>query len=202
MIKRVSFDLDGTIIDSQLSVRNAMFGALSEIEERIECLPTNGESLDNLLDKIGITNQIEKNQVKEKFKKLYDTKYCLNTNLYPGILGLLQQLRRDGFMLNLITNKRQRPTKKIIEHFALQSLFENICCIDTLGNCNTKKRIMDEYFHENSTNIYVGDLYQDYLAANSSGYKFFHVDWGYGDRSNEYKTCEDVDDLYMAISLA
>ena len=176
MIKRVSFDLDGTIIDSQLSVQNAMFGALLEIGERIECVPPNGESLDNLLNKLGLTKQIEKNQVKEKFKKLYDTKYCLNTSLYPGILDLLQQLRRDGFILNLITNKRQKPTKKIIDHFRLQSLFENVCCIDTLSHCDTKKRIMGEYFHENSTNIYVGDLYQDYLAANSSGYKFYHVD--------------------------
>ena len=202
MSKRVSFDLDGTIIDSQLSVQNAMFEALAQIDKSIDFVPSNGESLDKLLTKIGLTEQKQYNLVKEKFINLYDSKYCLDTSVYPGIFDLLQRLRQDGFVLNLITNKRQQPTKKIIEYFALQSLFENICCIDTLIDCDTKKKMLDKYLCENSMNIYIGDLYQDYLAAKTSGYKFYHVDWGYGSQSDEYETYDYVGNLYNAIKLA
>ena len=68
MSKRLSFDLDGTIIDSQLSVQNAMFEALAQIDKPIEFVPSNGESLDKLLSKIGLKEQKQYNLVKEKFK--------------------------------------------------------------------------------------------------------------------------------------
>lgn len=202
MSKRVSFDLDGTILDSQLSVQNAMLESLTEIDINIKYVPSNGETLDHLISKLGFVDKVRFNQVKDRFKDLYDLKYCLNANIYPGILTLLKKLHLDGYMLNLITNKRERPTKKIIQHFRIQSYFENICCIDTLNNRRNKQKMLDEYFDNDHKNIYIGDLYEDYLAANSTGYIFYHVSWGYGKESNEYQTYKNVTELYDAIKNA
>ena len=90
--------------------------------------------------KLGIVGNALHKQIKERFKYLYDAKYCLNAIIYPGMVNFLRQLNNDGIILNLITNKRGRPTEKIIQHFELNAYFQNICCVDTFPTRDTKAK--------------------------------------------------------------
>lgn len=197
---RVNFDLDGTIIDSQQSVQSAMLEALHNCGRNIKNVSANGETLDKIISNLGIYDLDIQNQIKDNFKKIYDQKYCLSAVIFPGMIDLLNKLSIDGVVLNLITNKRTLPTQKIIRYFKLNSYFDNICSIDSFFECDSKAKMLEKYFNEDDENIYIGDLYQDYEAANSSGYSFYHVDWGYGTRSSNYQTFLNPDDLYKVLT--
>jgi phosphoglycolate phosphatase len=201
MSVHVSFDLDGTILHSWPSVQSAMTEALEGYGKSLEFVTANGETLDKMIMNLGIVDNALRKQIKERFKYLYDTKYCLNAIIYPGMVNFLKQLNNDGIILNLITNKRGRPTEKIIQHFELNAYFQNICCVDTFPTLDTKAKLLEHFFFPSGQNIYIGDLYEDYIAATLSGYLFYHVNWGYGSRSSEYQTFLDVGELYDSLKI-
>ena len=118
----IIFDLDGTLIDSSISVLNSFRYVLSS-NSIIENVPLNssviGPPLKNAFIMLlgnSYSNTLIETLISD-FKKIYDEKEFKNTIPYYDIEYLLKQLKNARIKLFIATNKRLIPTKKIIDYF-------------------------------------------------------------------------------------
>lgn len=188
--KSVIFDLDGTLIDSQESILNALKIALNKAGLKA-VMPISrelvGPPLMDMLSKItAINDKLILNLAASEFKQYYDNEGYKQSTAYPGIHYLLKSLHSQNFALYVATNKRLIPTKKIIEHLSWRNLFSAIYGIDFNINqpFNSKAEmisaLIDERLIDKKTAIYVGDRVEDYEAATLNGLPCILVNWGYG----------------------
>lgn len=185
----VLFDLDGTLIDSQASILTSIKVALEEsgINSTVP-LTKNliGPPLLKTLAAIcGTSNTFDLSKVAEKFKEAYDTAGYKNSVPYKGIDDLLAWLHTDGYRICLVTNKRQIPTEKILDHFDWRRYFSYVYTIDSAGEPFRNKTeaiatLLEESGIEPAQAVYVGDRQEDYEAATNNNMKCLLVQWGYG----------------------
>jgi phosphoglycolate phosphatase len=202
--KSVIFDLDGTLIDSQESILNALRITLNKCGLRA-AVPISSELvgpplMDTLSRITAIKDAFILNMVSNEFKRYYDNEGYKQSTAYPGITYLLKSLHSQDFALYVATNKRLIPTQKIIDQLSWRDLFSEIYCIDLHVNNPFKNKaemisaLLDERLIDKKSVIYVGDRVEDYEAAKLNGLPCILVNWGYGEirsKSNEEHYCVD-----------
>ena len=123
-IKAIIFDLDGTLIDSLADIAAAMNTSLAEMgypaHEVEDYKGFVGSGLNELAKRV----LPEKNQTPKKIAELaaifwdhYDVDWYLHTNIYPGVLYLIQLAIARKLKLAILSNKAHYFTKKMIRHF-------------------------------------------------------------------------------------
>jgi len=123
-IKAIIFDLDGTLIDSIVDIAGAMNAALKELgypEHPVEAYKSFiGDGQMELARKVlpedkRTTENIE--TLAKKFWDNYDIQWYLHTNIFPGVLYLIQLAVARKIKLAILSNKPHYFTKKMIRHF-------------------------------------------------------------------------------------
>lgn len=195
--KSVIFDLDGTLIDSQKSILEAIAATLSELGLEAKIPLTQdliGPPLIVTISKIiGINDRLIIDEVVTKFKLYYDTKNCSYAVVYPGIQKLLYDLYQEGYGLYIATNKRLIPTIKIVDHLAWRALFIDIYCIDLnlTKPFKNKSEMISVLLKNESVNhksaIYIGDRLEDFEAAKDNNLPCILVNWGYESKGLKLK---------------
>lgn len=191
--RSIIFDLDGTLIDSQESILNAIRAALNELGVEAK-IPVTKELIgppliDTLLKITEVKDESILNTVANKFKLHYDSAGYRNSVAYPGIHHLLEKLHNQGYVLYVATNKRLIPTKKIVDYLSWGSLFSAVYSIDLNADKPFKNKgemisalLRNELIDPNSA-IYIGDRDEDYEASKENCLPCILVDWGYGAKS-------------------
>lgn len=190
-IESVIFDLDGTLIDSAESI---IFGLKIAIEKSRmrQMAPLNinliGPPLKEVFKKLV---HIETDYSLEKlifdFKKYYDTIGYKQAKPYLGIENLLSKLKNLNIKIYLATNKRIKPTLKIVEHLDWKNKFNEIYAIDKFTNnifSNKSmmiKNLIEKESIESKNTIYVGDTEEDIEFALENNLRAIFVRWGYGE---------------------
>lgn len=194
MKNHISFDLDGTIIDSKHSVMLSMQASLRNLGIDDSHVVSVGPSLDDIISSLGRNSLSERREIKKTFVSEYDENFCLDAKLYPNIIKTLQNLKNSNSYLTLVTNKRTVPTLKILKKFGIDVFFSKIMCIDTNKKFRTKSQILETIAFPETQNFYIGDLEEDYSAAKNAGYSFLHASWGYGNLSDviSLKSASDI----------
>ena len=131
-----------------------------------------------------------------RFIKLYDYHGYKGSKPYEGASNLLNQLYSNGLSLYIVTNKREVPTIKIIEHLGWKKYFKKISSIDTYKDIVQEKSVV---LHETIKtceidiyrSCYVGDTHEDYVAAQKNNLYFIFAKWGYGVTkvNSQYHSC-------------
>ena len=189
-IKSIVFDLDGTLIDSAGSILGALAKVLKnqEIESQVPLDPCLiGPPLQKiLLDLTGFELADERLSILiEHFKTTYDESYCLRAKPYPGINDVLHQIT-VGHRLMIATNKRKRPTQKILEHFSWSQYFDEVFCLDHEDppfKCKVEilEALIQKMGIERDLILYIGDREEDLDAAKTCRVAFALACWGYPD---------------------
>lgn len=188
-ISSVIFDLDGTLIDSQKSILKSIELSLNKVGiNSVIPLSENliGPPLNETLILICGTNDLEIiSAVSKNFKEIYDAHGYKESICYPGVEELLDKLIDQGYSISLATNKRKIPTKKILDKFNWESYFSYIYTIDSGPNIYESKTqmlcsMLKETGIQHQQALYVGDRYEDYVAATANKLKCALVNWGYG----------------------
>ena len=210
--KHILFDLDGTIVKSDLGITKGVQKSLEHfgINEKLEDLkkfvgPPMVESYTNFY---GFSlKQYE--EALDVFHDYYRTVGIFECELYDGIEEMLDSLSKE-YKLYVATSKPEREARRVIEHFGLDKYFKFVGGSD--GDFNTKratKTAVIEYVLETNKimdktyAIMVGDKSHDIVGAGNAGLKSIGVLYGYGELDEfaeaNYiiKSVEDLREMFI-----
>lgn len=195
------FDLDGTLLDTLRDLASSVNHALAH-----HSLPTH--TIDEVRMMVG--NGVEKlirravpegspeetiQKVLATFKQHYLEHSEDTTSPYPGIIPMLTQLKAQGYLCAVVSNKFDDATKRLCEKY-----FPNL--IDIAVGENEAKgirkkpspdmvlKVMDALHVSPASCIYIGDSDVDILTARNSSIPCISVLWGF--RSKAFLLSHDA----------
>lgn len=181
------FDFDGTLVDSEKHVRETFIKITKEIAPgRIDFAAKVliGPPLEETAKEILGNSQIKylKNFT-ENFIKIHDDEILKNTIPYNNSQQILEKLFKMGHKIAIATNKRKKPTNKIINHFGWNKFFLSIECSDSEIKARNKSEMIKDLFIKDidfKKAFFVGDTLGDAKAATSNNLRFIKANYGYG----------------------
>jgi phosphoglycolate phosphatase len=190
--KTIIFDLDGTLLDSLQDIAISVNEVLT-----ILGFPTHdfeafkqfiGDGARNLLLRALPKNISETKLEKalELFTEIYSKTIHENTKPYEGIYHMLDRLKKEGFSLNLLSNKPQQFTLKYYDIFFKQYEFDYVYGqseeFPKKPDPKTALHIASSLGIEPSEIYFVGDTSTDMQTASNAKMKSIGVLWGIRDK--------------------
>lgn len=188
MKKGVLFDLDGTLWDSSREVAESWVQALEDCPditkkptmEKIQSVM--GRVMDEIADIF--FDEVEPKRRKEVLA------YCMEQeNIYirehggrllPGLVETLEELRRRGYHLFIVSNCQVGYIEAFLDHHGLGAYFDDF---ESFGGTGRPKgdniRLVADRNRLDAA-VYVGDTQGDYEASQVAGLPFIHTRTGYG----------------------
>ena len=187
----IIFDLDGTLSDSGEGITKSVQYALEKFDIK-------EDNLDNLKHFVGPP-------LKEEFMKSYNLteeqgmeavkayreRYIpigiYETNLYQGIIELLDKLRENGKMIAMATSKPQPLAEEVLKYLKIDSYFDFVMGADLIGGKQSKEDVLNALMNvlpvkDRAKMLMIGDTCFDVLGAKDVGISCVGVSYGYGDR--------------------
>lgn len=186
----ILFDLDGTLTDSAEGViRSAQY-----MQEKMS-IPKWADAdlkfivgpplMGTFLNDFGMSQQ-EAEQALVYFRERYSTVGLFENKLYPGIVEMLEELKKKGKRMGVATSKKEESALRILAHFGIDQYFEKIGGDDREVGRDTKAKVIEyvlESMHaEKAAVIMVGDRKFDVAGAHALDIPCIAVEYGYGDR--------------------
>lgn len=201
--KIIIFDLDGTILNTIGGIYNALSKSFIKYGYKMPkdytLLKKNlGHGPRHLVKAYLPSNVSDKvlNEILNDYTKIYNKEYLYDTNPYPGILELLKELKDDGNILGVVSNKQEVIVKRIIE-----KLFPNIFTyiIGAVRGIKLKPEIdmfnpIIKDYPKRSDIIFIGDSDVDFYTSKNLGVSFIGCSYGFRGR----KILSDIGVLYIA----
>lgn len=190
MEKVCFFDVDGTLFDTRVDLASTVNATRVELgldPWPVEAVVKNvGQGARYLLAHSIPETDRPFDELWPIFKGHYAEHCCETLKPYPGVLEVLPELKRRGWLLGVNTNKPNFAVKKILEKFGLTDLFGEAivaggdgialkpdpaslrACAEKLGHVLTPADWM------------VGDSWTDLKCAESAGIKSAFCSFGFG----------------------
>lgn len=189
MKTHVLFDFDGTLVDSASAILSCFERVL-----RVHGLQPRravdagliGPPLRQTLESLsGSNDSALLDALCADFRDIYDTQACLETPAYDDITAVLGQMGDMGLTLAIATNKRQAPTRAIIEALGWRHLFVEVLASDSNPDRYADKAgmigaLLEDLQVAPEAALYIGDTVADGVAAAANAVEFWPVAWGYG----------------------
>ncbi len=190
--RAVVFDLDGTLLDTLTDLANSVNAVLGNhgmpqyTEEQIRSFVGNGIRM--LLKRTvpdGEENP-EFSSVFEEFKIYYGVHCMDETEPYPGIIALLEQLKKQGYRTAIVSNKADFAVKKLSRVY-FGELID--VAIGEREGCRRKPapdsvlQALEELGIPKEDAVYVGDSDVDLETAKNAGTDCIAVTWGFRSRA-------------------
>ncbi len=191
--KNILFDLDGTLIDSAPGIEESFYKAYLKVYKK-ECpqIITRfiGPPIDQVLTAInGETNLGIIKLFVDEFKHNYDVEGFKKSMLYNDVVLVLEILLANKLNVFIVTNKREKPTKLILEYLSIYKYFTNVYCPDILEiKFKNKTELVSHILINNSLllneTLLIGDTFHDGIAAEQNNFDFALAEYGYGHYEN------------------
>ena len=209
-MKTLIFDLDGTILDTLVDLKNAVNHALNYFKlsekdlEYVRKAIGNGTTvLIKRCTPSSLTDE-ERQKVFDVFKAYYLSHYDDFTKPYPGIKEMLTKLK-GKVTLAVVSNKDNDLTNKIINK-EYPGLFDIIQGSYLDHPKKPDPYLINKIIKENNIDkdncIYIGDTNVDKESATNVGLPYLLVNYGYRTKEELEKMCPNdttissVDELY------
>lgn len=187
------FDCDGTLVDSQHSIIDAMFEACDRHDyarptalavTRVVGLPL----VDAVVRLVPELDPVGAEEMCETYKAAF---FQMRQNgsvrepLFPGVLNTLDELESHGWLLGIATGKAYRGLKATLGHHGILDRFVTHQTADRAHgkpHPDMMLKAMAETGVEAQNTIMIGDTTFDVEMAVSAGTRAIGVAWGYHER--------------------
>ncbi len=192
-IRLISFDLDGTLVDSVPDLAVAVDASLAECglpaagEARVRDWVGNGSW--KLVERaLTFARQAPPDEAllaraHEAFLDHYGRDPGSRTRLYPGVREALDALRSDDRILTLVTNKPFAFIRPILAQFGLEAHFALCLGGDSLPQKKPDPapllHVAAHFGLPPSACLMVGDSRHDVAAGRAAGFRTLAVPYGY-----------------------
>lgn len=190
----IVFDLDGTLLNTLEDLMDSVNYALGicGIPERSyeEIRRSVGNGIERLLELV-VPNGSENPQFERAFTlfKEYYGKHCNDkTNLYPGIRELLDTLKREGFLMAIVSNKYYEGVQNLKQQYFkdyLQVAIGEREGIRKKPAPDTVLAALNELKVPKEKAVYIGDSEVDIATAANTGMDCITVGWGFRTREEQ-----------------
>jgi len=189
-MKGIIFDLDGTLIDSAPDIHAAVNALMRAMGYQPLSFPVVrsfiGNGIPKLIERVMVERDLavtvaRHHSLTARFQALYAEKPAVKTQFYPGVPKMLTQLRQEGYLLGICTNKAHDLTMKVLDSMGITDQFAAIIGGDSLP---VKKPDPAPFFackQELGANrlVYVGDSEVDAATARAARVPFALFTEGY-----------------------
>lgn len=192
-LRLVIFDVDGTLVDSQVMIYDAFAFAYERVglpvPDRAKALSYVGMSLDKIFpelspDQDASTHAALTQGYRDAYFHIRQTRGSNATSpFFPGARTVLNQLRaQDWTLLGVATGKSTRGLDKLIEGHGLEGYFVSRQTADdhpSKPSPSMIQAILSETGVAADQAVMIGDTTFDMDMARSAGIKTIGVSWGY-----------------------
>jgi phosphoglycolate phosphatase len=208
-IRSLIFDLDGTLIDSCPGIQSSLavaFRAAGRVMPETDVRTVIGPPIRVIAARIEPTlSEPELTQIEQTYRSVYDTEGWRETLAFPDVIPVLQSLHAEGVRLFIVTNKPRIPSRKILEHLKLDSMFAAVLTRDSrTPGYSSKAEMVREIVQSHSltpeASALVGDTVEDEEAARASHLAYIHATYGYGTMNQAHASITTFAELTRALT--
>ena len=200
MKKAIIFDMDGTLVDSSLTIINA----INHVRSKLNLEPLESELI---LEKV---NDPKLNPAEyfyevpaftpeheEWFSSYYTENHEKELNLYTDILELLEHLKERGFKMAIATNSYRSSTIESLSHLKILDYFDSLACYDDVGRGKPAPDMLEKNLKDLKATpqecLFIGDSERDMLASKSANIDYIMINWGFSDYEDAIHKVSDLE---------
>ena len=195
--KLVIFDMDGTLVNSSLTIARAINTVrknlfLPPMDEKDILEKVNDPKLNSaeyFYEAKAFTEEHEK-----WFSNYYSKHHKEELELYDGIEAFLKALKKEGFLLTVATNAYRKSTIESLGHLKVINLFSQLACYDDVKQGKPHPDMLEKLLKDLNISakdtIFIGDSKRDELAAKALNMDYIMVNWGFSEYEDAIHSIE------------
>ena len=184
------FDLDGTLVDSRVSIHASCAAAFAAIGRP-------APSYDQVRQIVGLSlreglallapdlTQADVQGLTEHYKQAFNARLAEppgSDPLYPGATALLDALKADGWKISMATGKSRRGVNHALSVYDWTPVFDSTHCADDGPGKPHPAMLLDALRASQARpaqSVMIGDTAHDILMAKAAGVASIAVTWGF-----------------------
>lgn len=186
-------DFEGTLSDTSEGVIKSMANALEhfsiQFDEQGDLSYLAGLDPAECFCHYFMMKPAEVTTATQLFNDHYASIGIYGQKIHPGMLELLDRLRKEGFSLVAFSMKPVEDLRFSLEYLEVADYFDSVCGIEILQKGFDETQLLDSLLKsravggDRSEFVFIGDSADDMRAAAANGIDSIGVLWGFGEES-------------------
>lgn len=201
----IIFDMDGTLINSSLTIANAINFVRGKINLPAMDIDLIAKTINDTTISSSKYFYNSKKFTKEHekwFSEYYTKNHKNELALYDGIYELLINLKENNFKLAVATNAYRKSAVESLTFLRIMNLFDTVVCHDEVEQGKPYPdmlfKVLDNLNLEKENAVFVGDGSRDKTASRKADIDYIMVNWGFSQYDDAVKSINKLHKILIS----